>query len=128
KCPTERWLGRPGVINDTMATILKFVSRGEQLRLRGMRNFAHWNRIRLGQEPFGPNERSRLFHRQAEDEAKDRAWVQRHHPLPESANVLRFPAREKESRDDSPLDRGRNQNRLPIAVMPISRSLGSLPT
>jgi hypothetical protein len=75
------------------ATILQFVSRSEQLRLRGMRNFSNWHRITKGLEPFGPAERKRLFHRQAEDEAKDRAWVQRHHPLAVPAVVLSFPGR-----------------------------------
>jgi hypothetical protein len=76
--------------NDTVATILKFISRGEQVRLRGMRNYAHWNRIRLGLKPFGSNEQCQLFLRQAEDEAKDRAWVQRHHSVAEGAAVLPF--------------------------------------
>lgn len=76
------------------ATVLTFVSRAEQIRLRGQRNFSHWHRITKGLEPFGPAERKRLFQRQAEDEAKDRAWVQRHHPLSEGAVVLRFRARE----------------------------------
>ena len=75
------------------AKILKFISRGEQLRLRGMRNFSHWHAITKGLEPFGPAERHRLFLRQAEDEAKDRAWVQRHYPLGESAVILPFEAR-----------------------------------
>jgi hypothetical protein len=48
------------------AKILQFVSRGEQLRLRGMRNFSHWHSITKGLEPFGPAERKRLFQRQAE--------------------------------------------------------------
>ena len=74
-----------------MATILKFISRGERLRLRGLRNFAQWNRIRLGLEPFGPRERSHLFHQQAEDEAKDRSWAQRHAPIKGGAVVLWFP-------------------------------------
>jgi hypothetical protein len=36
------------------AKILQFVSRAEQLRLRGMRNFSHWHSITKGFEPFGP--------------------------------------------------------------------------
>ena len=76
------------------AKILPFVSRNEQVRLRGMRNYAHWKRIMKGLEAFGPAERNRLFQRQAEDEAKDRAWVQRHHPLPEGGVVLSFQTQE----------------------------------
>jgi hypothetical protein len=72
------------------AKILTFVSRGEQVRLRGMDNYSRWKRITKGLEPFGPAERARLFRRQADDEAKDRAWVQRHHPVPEGAVVLLF--------------------------------------
>jgi len=74
------------------ATVLTFVSRGEQLRLRGQRNFSHWHRITKGLEPFGPAERKRLFQRQAEDEAKDRAWAQRHHPLQGGGIVVLFPS------------------------------------
>jgi hypothetical protein len=93
-------LGAPGVAgSDTMpAKILRFVSRSEQLRLRGMRNFTHWNRVKFGLEPFGPAERHRLFLRQAEDEAKDRAWAQRHHPLAEAAVVLPFTVRPESRR------------------------------
>jgi hypothetical protein len=57
-----------------------------------MRNFSHWHLITKGLEPFGPGERNRLFQRQAEDDAKDRAWVQRHRPLSERAVVLPFTA------------------------------------
>jgi hypothetical protein len=77
------------------AKIIPFVSRSEQLRLRGMRNFSHWHLITKGLEPFGPAERKRLFQQQAEDEAKDRAWTQRHHPLPEGGVVLSFQSRER---------------------------------
>jgi len=76
------------------AKILPFVSRSEQLRLRGQRNFSHWHSITKGFEPFGPEERHRLFLRQADDEAKDRAWAQRHHPLPEGGVVISFQTRE----------------------------------
>jgi hypothetical protein len=76
------------------AKILQFVSRSEQVPQRGMANYSHWKRITKGLEPFGPAERSRLFRRQAEDEAKDRAWAQRHHPLPEGGIVLSFQTRE----------------------------------
>ena len=75
------------------AKILPFVSRSDQVRQRGMDNYSHWKRITKGLEPFGPVERSRLFRRQAEDEAKDREWAQRHHPLPEGGIVLSFPTR-----------------------------------
>jgi hypothetical protein len=78
------------------AKILKFVSRNEQIRQRGMDNYSRWKRITKGLEPFGPAERHRLFRRHAEDEAKDRAWVQRHHPLPEGAMVMSFNAAEFE--------------------------------
>lgn len=72
------------------AKILKFISRKEQVRQRGMHNYCHWKRVTKGLEPFGPAERRRLFLRQAEDEVKDRSWVQRHHPLAEGGVVLSF--------------------------------------
>jgi hypothetical protein len=73
-----------------MGELLTFVSRGEQVRQRGMDSYSRWKRITKGLEPFGPAERSRLFRRQAEDEAKDRTWAQRHHPLPEGGVVISF--------------------------------------
>ena len=72
------------------AKILKFVSRSDQVRQRGMDNYSRWKRITKGLESFGPAERHRLFRRQAEDEAKDREWAQRHHPVAETAVVLPF--------------------------------------
>jgi hypothetical protein len=75
------------------AKILQFVSRNEQVRRRGIDSYSRWKRITKGFEPFGPAEGSRLFRRQAEDEAKDRSWVQRHHPLGAPALVLPFTAR-----------------------------------
>jgi hypothetical protein len=72
------------------ATIARFVSRGEQVRLRGMRNYARWMAGVKGHEFPGPAERKRRQQQQAEDEANDRAWVQRHHPRPGGAVVLPF--------------------------------------
>jgi hypothetical protein len=69
---------------------LQFVSRSEQVRQRGMDNYCHWKRITKGLEPFGPAERLRLFRRQAEDEAKDRAWAMRHAPGPGQAVLVHF--------------------------------------
>jgi hypothetical protein len=43
------------------AKILQFVSRSEQLRLRGMRNFSHWHSITKGLERFGPRSASAYF-------------------------------------------------------------------
>jgi hypothetical protein len=74
------------------AKILEFVSRSEQVRQRGWRNYAHWKRITKGLELFGPEERHRLFQQQAEHERTDRAWVQQHHPIGEGAIVLPFSA------------------------------------
>lgn len=70
--------------------IFPFVSRSEQLRLRGMDNYSRWKRITKGLEPFGSAERSRLFRRQAEDEAKDHAWARRHAPGPGQAVLIPF--------------------------------------
>jgi hypothetical protein len=91
-CPVERQLlGLRGVRKDTVpAKILQFVSRGEQVRIRGWRNYAHWKSITKGLELFGPEERHRLFRQQAEHERADRAWIQRHHPMAEGAIVLPF--------------------------------------
>ena len=72
------------------ARVLQFVSRAEQVRLRGMENYARWNRIIKGLEPYGPRERHRIFRQHDENERKDREWAMRHAPIPSGARVLVF--------------------------------------
>lgn len=72
------------------AQVFTFVSRGDQVALRGMRNFAQWNHIRLGIEPCTPQQSRQITAKQAEDRARDKDWARRHHPLPEGVSILTF--------------------------------------
>jgi hypothetical protein len=72
------------------AAILQFISRGEQLRKRGMDNYSHWKRITKKLEPFGPAERHRLHQRNVENESRDREWAMKHAPGPDGAKLLSF--------------------------------------
>ena len=79
------------------AKILQFISRREQVRQRGARNYARWMRITKGLEAYGPKERHRIFQQQAEEERKDRAWAIRHAPGPGSAVILAFSEQDERS-------------------------------
>ena len=59
------------------AQIFQFISRGEQVRRRGARNYDRWKRITKGLEPYGPRDRHRIAQEHADNERKDRAWAMR---------------------------------------------------
>jgi hypothetical protein len=68
--------------------ILRFTSRSEQLRLRGMRN---WGRFLTRRGPYSSpdaEERAVLQKEHAEEAQKDREWAQRHGPQEGGAIVL----------------------------------------
>jgi hypothetical protein len=68
--------------------VLRFVSRAEQLQLRGQRNFDRYMQVTKGfVDPDSP-ERARLQRESAEDVVRDAAWNQRHGPLPDGARIL----------------------------------------
>jgi hypothetical protein len=70
------------------AKILVFISRSEQLRLRGMRN---WGRFLTRRGPYSSpdaEERAVLQKEQAEDARRDWEWAQRHGPQDGGAIVL----------------------------------------
>lgn len=69
-----------------MARILKFVSRAEQLRLRGLRNFSQWQTD--NGEPLTPRERIALVQRKVDDERDDQQRALRHGPRPGGGIVL----------------------------------------
>jgi hypothetical protein len=72
------------------AKILPFVSRSEQLRLRGMRNFSRYMLLtKKFVEADGP-ERAE-WHREAAAESKrDAEWNRRHGPVSGGASVLQW--------------------------------------
>ena len=70
--------------------VLIFVSRAEQLQLRGGRNFSRYMLLtkRLV-DPDGP-ERRQWQKESAEDAVQDAEWNLRHGPLPGGAQVVAF--------------------------------------
>ena len=68
------------------AKILRFVSRAEHLRLRGLRNYAQWRPDDL--DPLTPRKRIALIQRMRDEKREDREWALRHEPRPGGAIVL----------------------------------------
>lgn len=88
------------------ATIVKFVSRVEQLRLRGMRNY---NRYMLFNKGFvaadGP-ERRQWEKESAEESVRDAAWSRRHGPVPGGAAILRWRHESERPEEHHPIAHG----------------------
>ena len=68
------------------AKILRFVSRAEQLRLRGLRNFVQWRPDDL--DPLTPRKRIALIQRMHDDKRENKEWELRHGPRRSGAIVL----------------------------------------
>jgi hypothetical protein len=71
------------------AQIFKFVSRAEQLHLRGMRNYCRWNRIIRNRAT--EDERSQWNDDTYADRKADAEWAKDHGPVEGGAWVARFP-------------------------------------
>jgi hypothetical protein len=72
------------------ARIVRFISRAEQLRLRGNRNFGRYKRLTHGLvEPDGP-ERLQWQRESADEEIRDAEWNLRHGRVEGGAEILRF--------------------------------------
>jgi hypothetical protein len=63
------------------AEILQFMSRAEQLRLRGLRNSGRFLTKRGPYTHPDPAERARLQREQLEEERAERDWARRHRDL-----------------------------------------------
>jgi hypothetical protein len=77
--------------------ILKFVSRADQLRLRGQRNY---NRYMLVTKKFiaaDSPERVRWQRESAEESQRDVGWNRRHGPIPGAATILPWRDQHKDS-------------------------------
>lgn len=76
---------------ETMAArIVRFISRKEQLRLRGNRNFGRYKSLTHGLvEPDGP-ERRRWQQESADEDIRDIEWNRRHGRIEAGAAILRF--------------------------------------
>ena len=75
------------------ARIVRFISRTEQLRLRGNRNFGRYKSLTHGLvEPDGP-ERREWQQESADEDIRDAEWNGRHGRIEGGADILRFKER-----------------------------------
>ena len=70
------------------ARVLRFVSRAEQRRLRGQRNYSRYMRITKGLVDADGPERAQWHRESAEESVRDAEWKRRHDPVPGGARVL----------------------------------------
>jgi hypothetical protein len=70
------------------ATVVRFLSRADQLHARGIRNFGRWKMNTSAYTHPDPEERARLQHEQAQDAQDDRDWNRRHGPITGGARIL----------------------------------------
>ena len=78
--------------------VLKFVSRADQLHLRGQRNYGHWKLLTKGFVKADGPERVAWQEETAQESLRDAEWNLRHGPVPGGASVLpwrRIHARER---------------------------------
>ena len=73
------------------ATVLTFVPRAAQLRVRGQRNYSRYMRLTKGfVKPDGP-ERSEWRKESAQEFPREAEWNERHGPIPGAAKTVAFP-------------------------------------
>ena len=68
--------------------VLKFVSRAEQLQLRGRRNFDRYMRVIKKYVAADSAERVQWQQESAEESERDAAWNRSHGPIPGGASIL----------------------------------------
>ena len=68
--------------------VLKFVSRAEQLQLRGRRNFDRYMRVVKNYVSFDGPKHAQWQKESAEDAMWDAVWKKRHGPVPGGARIL----------------------------------------
>jgi len=70
--------------------VLKFVSRADQLHLRGQRNYDRYMRVIKGYVAADGPVRAQWQKESAEDAVWDAEWNQHHGPVPGGARILRW--------------------------------------
>ena len=70
--------------------VLKFVSRADQLQLRGRRNFDRYMRVIKKYVAFDGSEHAQWQKESAEDAVWDAEWNKRHGPVPGGARILQW--------------------------------------
>jgi hypothetical protein len=71
--------------------VLQFVSRADQLQLRGQRNYSRWKLLTKGFVVADSSERVQWPRESAEESQRDVAWNERHGPIPGGASILLWP-------------------------------------
>ena len=77
--------------------VLKFVSRADQLQLRGRRNYDRYMRVIKKYVSFDGPKHAQWQKESAEDAVWDAEWNKRHGPVPNGARIL--PWRREHERD-----------------------------
>lgn len=72
------------------ARVLKFVSRAEQLRLRGQRNYSRYMQLTKGLVAADGPERAQWQQESAQESRRDTQWNQRYGPVAGGARILPF--------------------------------------
>ena len=70
--------------------VVKFVSRADQLRLRGRRNYDRYMRVIKEYVSFDGPKHAQWQKESAEDAMWDAVWKKRHGPVPGGARILRW--------------------------------------
>ena len=70
--------------------VLKFVSRADQLQLRGRRNFDRYMRVVKKYVSFDGPKHAQWQKESAEDVVWDAVWKKGHGPVPGGARILRW--------------------------------------
>jgi hypothetical protein len=68
--------------------LLKFVSRADQLRLRGQRNYGRWKMLMYNFVAANGPERVQWQKEDADESRRDADWNRRHGPIPGGASIL----------------------------------------
>jgi hypothetical protein len=68
--------------------VLQFISRADQLQLRGQRNYSRWKLLTKGFVAADSPERVQWEKKSDEDSRRDAAWNRRHGPVPGGAAIL----------------------------------------
>jgi hypothetical protein len=68
--------------------LLKFVSRADQLRLRGQRNYGRWKMLTYNFVAANGPERVQWQKEDADESRRDAVWNRRHGPIPGGASIL----------------------------------------
>ena len=101
--------------------VLKFVSRAEQLRLRGQRNYGRWKLLTKGFVKADGPERAAWHQESAQESLRDAEWNRRHGPVPGGRAFFHG--------DTSVEERGRSAVRLLThSVWPSGRALTAMAT